>query len=118
MAVSNYLSTQSRNELEKSNKNKKPIKSALATFFSFLIMGFIPLLIFVIIALTNLAFLEKHQFLYAIILTGVSLLIIGYLKGKVRNKHKLWSAMETLLIGGIASLLAYYTGYLLKVLIG
>ena len=51
MAVSNYFSTSSRNEIEKRARGfhkRNPIKGAIATFVSFLIIGFVPLISFFI----------------------------------------------------------------------
>src|SRR3989344_4794094 len=58
MAISNYLSTKSQAELNKSKKNshknfhkehqKNPKRTALETFIAFTIVGFIPLLSFVL----------------------------------------------------------------------
>ena len=39
MAISNYLSVKSKEELEKDNAKSKATKKAIATFFSFLIIG-------------------------------------------------------------------------------
>src|SRR3989338_6099006 len=57
MAVSNYLSKKSENEINSSHAHKhehkkNPRKTALVTFISFLIVGFIPLLSFVIAPLS------------------------------------------------------------------
>ena len=38
----------------------------------------------------------------------------GFIKGEVVGKHKIRSAIETLLIGGVAAGIAYFVGYLLK----
>ena len=50
MAVSHYFAIKSRNELIK-KQEKHPMKGAAATFFSFLFIGLIPLLSFVIAAI-------------------------------------------------------------------
>src|SRR3972149_7127312 len=71
MAVSNYLSTNSRNHLSKSPMVNE-FKTALATFMAFLVVGFIPLFSFVLAIATGSDYLIKNQFVYSMILTGVS----------------------------------------------
>lgn len=116
MAVSNYLSNQSDRELYTKKKfAKKSINSAFATFVSFILIGFIPLLFF-ILALFYPS-LIKNAFLFSSILTGFSFLFVGGVKGIVTGKRKIYSAIETLVIGALASLIAFSTGYLLKTLI-
>jgi VIT1/CCC1 family predicted Fe2+/Mn2+ transporter len=84
MAVSNYLSTNSRNQLSRQKANE--LKTAFATFTAFLLVGFIPLFSFVIAAITRDSYLTEHQFAFSIILTGFSLLIIGWTKGRTLKK--------------------------------
>ena len=117
MAISNYLAHKSERELNLGIKSmNSPLKSATITFISFVIVGFIPLLFFVL----TFFFPEllKSAFLYSAILTGVAFFLIGGVKGIVTGKHKIYSAFETLLIGGIASVIAYFVGYFLRILIG
>ena len=116
MAVSNYLSNKSNQELySRTRFDKTPLKSATATFISFLVVGFIPLLFFVL-ALFFPSLLDR-AFLYSGILTGVAFLFIGAAKGVVVNKHKIKASLETLIIGAIASGIAFAIGYLLKSII-
>lgn len=113
MAVSNYLSHKSEKELSPRKKfNNSPLKSATITFFSFLIIGLIPLLFFVL-ALFYPSLLD-NAFFYSAILTGVAFLLIGGIKGIVTGKHKIYSALETFIIGGLASAIAFLIGYLLR----
>ena len=104
MAASNYLSTKSQNEIKPLGKN--PIKTALATFVSFLVIGFIPLIPFI--------FSSRNTFTYSIILTASALAVVGAIKGGVVGKRVIWSAVQTLMIGGIAAGLAFLVGYLIK----
>ncbi len=123
MAVSNYLSTKSQTELHKYHSDyneykklgKHPIKAGTATFISFVMIGFIPLLSFVIALFSSFA--SSHDFLLSFILTALALLAVGFVKGEVVKKHPIRSALETLIIGGIAALIAYFVGYGLQSLI-
>ena len=116
MAISNYLSTKSRKEMDKKNKQNST-KTALATFFSFLLIGFIPLLSFVIAAITKNQMFIENQFLYSGILTGVALIVVGWFKGEITGKGKFKLSLETFLIGGIAALLAFAVGKIISGLI-
>jgi len=111
MAVSNYLSIKSRNDLEK-RQEKHPTKAALATFLSFVIIGFIPIISFVLALF--IPGLNENKFTYSYILTGIALIIVGAIKGEIVKKHPFRAAMETLFIGGIAAVIAFIVGYLLR----
>jgi len=116
MAVSNYLSTKSQRDLDKDSENpKKPLKTAFATFFSFVLIGFIPLLSFTFAFLNS--FLEENKFKVSVILTSLAFVIIGLVKGVATGKNKTFSSFETLLVGGIAATIAFVVGYLLRGLV-
>ncbi len=116
MAISNYLSTKSRNELSK-KPEKDEKKTAVATFFSFLSIGFVPLLSFVLAAITKNPALIQNQFIYSIILTAIAFIVVGWFKGEITKRNKIKSSFETLIIGGIASLLAFFAGKLISSLV-
>jgi len=126
MATSNYLSTKSKIDLiSKRNKesskklfcveNKKPLKASIATFVSFVLIGLIPLVSF----LLALIFpeLQSYQFRLSIILTALAFIIVGSLKAQISHKNILHSAIETLIIGGIAALVAFSVGHFLRVIL-
>ncbi len=120
MAIANYLSVKSRTELHRRHGDfkeyqrlgKHPVKTATATFISFVLVGFIPLLSFV----ASLFFpqISERVFLYSIILTAIALLIVGSVKAEIVKKPILHSALETLIIGGIAAAIAFFVGYFLR----
>lgn len=116
MAVSNYFSTKSKNEIVK-KPEKHEIKTAFATFWAFLIVGIIPLLSFVLAIIFKNSSIVNYQFQFSMVLTGIAFISIGWLKGIVTGKHKLKSSIETLLIGGMAALLAFAVGHFVKSLI-
>ncbi len=121
MAISNYLSVKSEKELHYKQKyfknhGKNPLKTAAATFLSFVFIGFVPLLFFILaLVFPNL---ETKQFFYSIILTALAFIFIGFIKGNIVGKDRIKSSVETLLIGSFAALIAYVVGYLLRGLIG
>lgn len=114
MAASNYLSSESQKEIASKHflrfhAGKKPIESAIATFISFGIIGFMPLLPFVLA--TFYPSIIPNQFFYSAILTAFAFLIVGSFRGIITGKHPLKSAIETICIGSLASLLAFIAGY-------
>lgn len=113
MAVSNYLSTKSQRELQKNPAtDKNPMSTATTTFFSFILVGFIPLVSFA----ASYAFpsLDAHKFTLSFMLTGIALAIVGGIKGRVVKKNITRAALETLVIGGIAAVLAFFVGFILE----
>ena len=117
MAMSNYLSNISEEELKK-KQDRTAKKKALATFFSFVVVGFIPLLSFVLALAAKSDFLAKNQFVFSLIFTAMAFLFVGWFKGDIVGKNKVKAAIETLLIGGIAAFVAYSTGFFINRLIG
>jgi len=121
MAVSNYLSTKSQNQICSTHKKlhchiKNPKKTATATFISFIIIGFIPLISFVLaLSITSI---EKYQFQTSMALTALAFIIVGAIRGKVAEKSPVKSSLETLFIGGIAALIAFFVGFFLRSLVG
>lgn len=60
---------------------------------------------------------NSEAFVYSTISVMASFFLVGMIKGKIVKKPKIRSGFYTLIIGGIASLVAYYVGYGLKILI-
>lgn len=115
MSVGNYLSEKSdrdQNGEEASIKSPlSPFRTAGATFISFIIMGLVPLLVYIYSYIRETR--TDLLFLYSCVLTGISFLFIGFLRSHVTNAVWYRSIFETLLLGSIAAVLAYYAGSLL-----
>jgi vacuolar iron transporter family protein len=116
MSVGNYLSE--KTELASVNKHLgrqsslSPFKTAGATFVSFFIMGLVPLLVYVFSYLNGTK--ADRLFPYSCLLTGASFIFIGFLRSHVTNINWFRSILETLLLGSIAAVLAYYAGSILE----
>ena len=97
-------------------KNKtSPKISALITFLAFLIAGFMPLLIYI---LANfIPYLSEHTFYIASIITGLTFIVVGILKSRVSKTKWYKGALEMLLIGGGASIAAYFIGYFISTIV-
>ncbi len=120
MAVSNYLAEKSEDSVNGELKNeideKSPIKTATVTFISFIFIGFIPLISFVVAPFN--VFVEENQFTLSIILTGLAFVLIGCLRGLATERNRFLSVFETLVIGGAAAVIAFTVGHFLRGIIG
>ena len=85
-----------------------PMKNAVATFLSFAVFGFVPLLTFVLG--TFIPAIQAASFLFAGILTGATLFGLGALKTLLTSRSWLRSGIETLVVGGAAAAAAYGIG--------
>ena len=116
MSVGNYLSVKSGIAVEQSRSlnpyARSPFQTAGATFFSFIIMGFIPLLVYVLNYLSPIN--SDYLFPISCGLTLLSFLFIGFLRSHVTNANRSKSIAETLLLGVIAAILAYIVGSVLE----
>lgn len=107
-----WVDTMMKEELELIKDDKTPYKTAGATFFSFLIIGFIPIMSYVFNWL--LKFNPEYLFLYSSILTGIALTIVGAMKSIVTQKNVIFGILETVALGGIAAVLAFFVGDVLE----
>lgn len=89
---------------------ENPFRSALTTFLAFVIVGFIPLIPF----LLPLDQGQNQIFSLSVGFTGISFFVIGVIKGRLRHRSWWKAGFETLFIGGSAAFLAYLIGALLK----
>lgn len=105
-----------RNEFNMTKENVSPFKGAIATFVSFLIIGFIPLMGYSF--KTFLPFDDNQMFFVTCLFTLLALFIVGAVKSKFSLKNWFVSGIETVLIGGLAAIIAYFVGYLLRGLVG
>lgn len=107
MASSNFLSARAEQRLG-GDASKKPFKTALVTFTSFVLLGLAPLIAF----LFELFFgwFQGQQFFVSCILTSLAFIVIGFIKGGVTGQDRIRASLETLLVGGVAALVAYFVG--------
>lgn len=104
-----------KEELEMIPDTKPPMAMALVTFMSFVLVGLIPLLMYVYEYSTGN--LVEQTFQIACILTSLAFIAIGWLKSAVTHTSQIKSMAETLLLGISAAALAYFVGNLLEQMI-
>lgn len=103
-----------KNELELIPDSKSPFKIGLATLISFIVVGFIPLMVYVYDYFEEAKF---DVFIWTSIFTGIAFILIGWLKSFVNQTNVLKSVFETLILGIVAALVAFYVGDFLETLI-
>jgi len=99
-------------ELSIIEESESPLSNAVATFFSFEVFGFIPMLAYV--AAQFFPPLASSSFLLACLLTGGTLFVLGSLKVFITGRNWLISGIEMLIVGGIASAASYGVGVALS----
>lgn len=111
MAAGRYLGIKSEIEYEESkgrnaSSEGPPVKHSLFTFISFVLAGFVPLAPFI--------FVKENPYVVSVFFVGLALFLIGFLKSIYTKVNFLRSGMESFVIGGFASLVAFTVGYLLR----
>jgi VIT1/CCC1 family predicted Fe2+/Mn2+ transporter len=100
-----------KEELEMIEEKKSPFKIGGITFVSFVVLGFIPLIVYVADFFRELTL---DLMVTSSTLTIFSFALIGYLKGLVNHTNKLYSILSTVLMGVSAALVAFYVGDFLE----
>ncbi len=101
-------------ELGMIKEQRSPFKIGGVTFISFLILGLIPLIVYVIDFMHPF---KSNLFLIACILTFFAFTMVGYLKSYVTQTSIWKGVLETLLLGAAAAAVAYFVGDFLEKLL-
>ena len=103
-----------KEELNMVKEDKSPFTIGLVTFVAFVVLGLIPLLVYLI----DWVFpIQSSLMIMASTLTLISFALIGYLKGAVNQTSKFKSVFSTLFLGVSAALVAYFIGDVLEKMI-
>ena len=102
-------------EKEMVPERKSPFQIGFTTFISFLVIGLVPLLAYILNAVFKLE--SQNLFLASSILTGLAFVGIGYLKSLVTQTSKPRAVIETLLLGALAATFAYVLGFFFEKII-
>lgn len=115
MSIGAYLSSKSEHAKDTDKtQEKSPIYIGLSTYLAFIIMGFIPILIYVVDLLHQI---NTDLFVLSSILTGIVFAFIGGMKAYVTKTNITKGVVQTVILGVIAALVAYYVGDILEQLI-
>ena len=92
-------------------EQKSPLTSGTYTFLSFILIGSIPLLPFI---LSYFGWIPPFPlFQISCLLTGLAFVLVGLIKSYVTLTSVRWAVFEALLLGATAASLAYLVGSLL-----
>ena len=100
-----------KHELKMIPDRRTSVAVALATFTSFILVGSIPLAVYVLDLIRPMPI---DLFFTSATFTGTAFVLIGWLKAKVTETNSGKVILETLLLGIIAASLAYLVGDLLE----
>lgn len=88
-------------------EHENPLLTGLSTFSAFVLFGFIPLIPYVLIT-------GGDKFLTSVIFTFIALVLLGVLRWKVTTQALWRTISETVVLGGIAAIIAYFVGTLFR----
>jgi VIT1/CCC1 family predicted Fe2+/Mn2+ transporter len=110
MGASNYLSLRSRGQGESLLERNRAARHGLATFVSFLVVGAVPLIGYL------LPDSHEQRFPIAILFTLCTLFAVGAARVLFTRRNWLRSGLEMLIVGVVAAVVAYGVGALLATL--
>lgn len=123
MAVGSYLSEKSDQDLSvhkgesKKEDHDSPLQASIATFVSFILVGVVPLLIYVIDYILSLEMTNSQLLAYSVTLTLIAFGMIGLLRARVTKIKKRKALLESLGLGVAAAVISYAAGTLLEKII-
>lgn len=108
MGTARFLSLRATRELHgEVGDYREAVVHAMATFFSFVMFGSLPLIGFLIPQLAD------YPFLSSCIFTASALVVVGWTRGMITRVNPIRTSLETLLVGAVASSVAFGVGKLL-----
>lgn len=107
-----WVETMMSEELGYGSSERSEFRAAAATLAAFVTIGFLPLLVYVydLAAPGDVA----DPFAWSALMTGIAFAVVGSLKARFVGRSRWRSALETVLVGGLAATLAYVVGALLQ----
>jgi VIT1/CCC1 family predicted Fe2+/Mn2+ transporter len=105
-----WVDTMLQNEYGLSLDRPAALPAAVVTFFSFLVIGSLPLLPFI---WTWANGDTRSPYLLSALMTGIAFFIVGAIKSRFVYQRWWWSGFETLAVGAMAAAIAFLCGYAL-----
>ncbi|MCR4335414.1 MAG: VIT1/CCC1 transporter family protein [archaeon] len=106
-----WVDTMMVNELGMIDESKDPLKAGAYTLASFLIVGFVPMIIFVLALFVPID--SAITFPVAIVLTFITIFVVGSLRSLVIAKHWFNAGLEMFIVGGLTAVVSYGIGVVL-----
>jgi VIT1/CCC1 family predicted Fe2+/Mn2+ transporter len=107
-----WVDTMMSEELGYASHSTNALRAAASTFVAFLVIGAIPLGVYVIDAAVPGE--VANPFLWSSILTAVAFFLVGAVKGRLVEQRWWRAGLETLAVGGSAAVLAFVVGVVLQ----
>ena len=111
-----WVDTMMKEELGLIEDEKNPMDSSVSTFIGFNIIGLIPLIPFMVFMVIRID-QRSDAFTYSTIAVLAAFFLVGMIKGQMVKKSMIRSGFITLIIGGIAAVVAYLIGHGLNFLV-
>lgn len=107
-----WVDTMMADELGLMEEQASPVMKGFVTLISFIIVGAIPLLSYFFAFFSEA--ISENVYMISVVLTFITFFLIGSAKIFVTGKNWFKSGMETLVVGGLAAIIAYGVGYALR----
>ncbi|MDQ3123401.1 MAG: VIT1/CCC1 transporter family protein [bacterium] len=123
MAVGSYLSEKSEQDLSvhkgesSRDDHESPIGASVATFVSFILVGFIPLSVYTLDFILGLNLASNDALIYSVLLTLAAFGLIGLLRARITKISKSKAVIESLGLGLAAAVISFVVGNLLEKII-
>ena len=120
MGSSAYLSASAEHDESARDTQKRASSKiiGLVTFLAFVAVGSVPVLPYLFDVVAVLKVPSTTLFYISSLLTAITFLTIGFIKGKVGKQSPWREAIITLLLGAVAAGLAYFAGDVLAAWLG
>lgn len=109
-----WVDVMMKHELEMIEEKKPSAMIGLSTFISFIIFGLIPLSTYIYAVWMEV---NMDRFLISSLMTAAAFIGIGWMKSYVTRSSHLQGILETLGLGALAALLAFFAGDFLEQLL-
>ena len=106
-----WVDVMMKDELMMSEETKSPLMMGAVTYASFILIGLIPLIIYVWDYFGNF---PNNLFVWTSIFTSIAFIFIGFLKTYVTQTSKIKGILETLVLGVLAATVSYFVGDILE----
>ena len=111
-----WVDTMMKEELGLIEDEKSPLDSSISTFVGFNLIGVIPLIPFMVFMMIGIES-NSNAFIYSTISVLAAFFLVGMIKGKMVKSSMIRAGVITLIIGGVAAMVAYMVGYGLNFLV-
>jgi VIT1/CCC1 family predicted Fe2+/Mn2+ transporter len=101
-----------KDELKLMESSRSPLNKALATYMSFVAIGLIPLMAYIIDLFSGT--IKLPLFIISCFLTFCVFIFIGYLKAHLNHVSRIKGIAETVFLGGIAAFVSFTAGTVLE----